>query len=226
VPPKVPAAVVFDCDGTLVDSEEIHAKALQGALAEVGVRLTIEQIRSQSVGIANGDYLRRVAGERGMTLPADAERRVEDIAHGLIEHEIKLIDGADVVVRTLAARGIPLAVASNSRRRLVEQMLSAVGLASMFAGRIAARDDVVRAKPAPDVYRRAAALLGVRAEDCLAVEDSPVGVAAAHAAGMTVIGFSPQGAKFPGEHLLHSGASAVITKLEEILSWLPWPDRP
>lgn len=221
MPPKIPAAVVFDCDGTLVDSEEIHAKALQGALAEFGVPLTIDQIRAQSVGIANGDYLRRLAGERGMTFPADAEQRVEDIAEGLIEHEIKLIEGADVVVRALAARGIPLAVASNSRRRLVEQMLRAVGLAPLLGGRIAARDDVVNAKPAPDVYQHAAVLLNTRAEDCVAVEDSPVGVAAAHAAGMTVIGFRTQGVNITEEQLRRAGASAVITRLEEILSWLP-----
>lgn len=221
MPPKSPAAVVFDCDGTLVDSEEIHAKALQGALAEVGVPLTIGQIRAQSVGIANGDYLRRVAGERGMTFPANAEQRVEDIAEGLIEHEIKLIEGADIVVRTLAARGFPLAVASNSRRRLVAQMLRAVGLAPLFGDRIAARDDVLHAKPAPDVYRYAAALLNARAEDCVAVEDSPVGVAAAHAAGMTVIGFGPPGVAITAEQLRHSGASAVITRLERLLSWLP-----
>jgi HAD superfamily hydrolase (TIGR01509 family) len=219
MPSKIPAAVVFDCDGTLVDSEEIHAKALRGALADSGVHLTVDEIRSQSVGIANGDFLRRVAGEQGLHLPVDAERRVEDIADRLIADEIKLIDGADVIVSTLAASGVSLAVASNSNRRLVEQMLRAVGLASMFAGRIATRDDVVRPKPAPDVYLHAAMLLGTRAEDCLAIEDSPVGVASARAAGMTVIGFSPHGAIFPGDQLLHAGARTLIARLVEILSW-------
>lgn len=221
MPSKIPAAVVFDCDGTLVDSEAIHAKALRGALADLGVHLTVDEIRSHSVGIANGDFLKRVAGEQGLTLPADAERRVEDIADRLIDDEIKLIDGADLVVSTLAASGISLAVASNSNRRLVEQMLHAVGLASVFAGRIATRDDVVRPKPAPDVYLHAAMLLGTRAEDCLAIEDSPVGVASARTAGMTVIGFSPQGAIFPGEQLLHAGARTLIARLAEIPRRLP-----
>ncbi len=212
-------AIVFDCDGTLVDSEGIHAKALQGALEELGVRLAVAEIRSQSAGIANGDYLRRVAVERGIVLPADAESLVEDIAEGLIDDEIRLIDGADSVVRKLAEKGNRLAVASNSSRRLVERMLRAVQLAEMFAGHIATRDDVALAKPAPDVYRYAARLLDARSEDCLAIEDSPVGVAAARAAGMTVIGFRPRSSLVPEDQLTGAGASLIIGSLGEILNW-------
>ena len=214
-----PAAIVFDCDGTLVDSEGIHAKALQGALEELGVPLTVEEIRAQSAGIANGDYLRRVAAEQHIVFPADAEGLVEDIADRLIDDEIRLIDGADSVVRGLAEKGIPLAIASNSSRRLVEHMLRAVQLAGMFAGRIATRDDVTMPKPAPDVYHYAARLLDTRDADCLAVEDSPVGVAAARAASMTVIGFRPRSSFVPRGQLIDAGASLVIKSLGEILSW-------
>jgi HAD superfamily hydrolase (TIGR01509 family) len=214
-----PAAIVFDCDGTLVDSEGIHAKALQGALEELDVPLTVEEIRSQSAGIANGDYLRRVAAERHIVLRADAEGLVEDIADRLIDDEIRLIDGADSVVRRLAQRGIPLAVASNSSRRLVEHMLRAVQLAGMFAGRIATRDDVAMPKPAPDVYHYAARLLDTRSGNCLAIEDSPVGVAAARAASMRVIGFQPRSSFVPQGQLIDAGASLVIKSLGEVLSW-------
>jgi HAD superfamily hydrolase (TIGR01509 family) len=217
--PELPAAIVFDCDGTLVDSEGIHARALQGALERFGVHLTVADIRSQSSGIANGDFLRRVAAERRIALPVDAQLLVEDIADGLIDGEIELIDGADSVVRKLTEKGIPLAVASNSSRRMVEQMLRAVRLAGMFAGRIATRDDVAMPKPAPDVYRHAARLLDVRDEDCLAIEDSPVGAAAARAAGMTVIGFRPRSSFVPEDQLIDAGASRVIDSLGEILSW-------
>jgi HAD superfamily hydrolase (TIGR01509 family) len=217
---KIPATVVFDCDGTLVDSEEIHARALEGALAELGVRLTAAQIRSHSAGIANEDYLNLVAAQRGIVLPPAAPRRVEDIAERLIETEIRLIDGADEVVKTLAARGVRLAVASNSCRRLVHQMLRAARLAPMFGDRVATRDDVAEAKPAPDVYRYAAGLLEARAEDCLAVEDSVVGVAAAHAAGMTVVGVRPPVTIFSEAQLFDAGATVVIRSLTEILNWL------
>lgn len=214
---QIPTNVVFDCDGTLVDSEEIHAKALQVALAELGVRLTVPEIRSQSAGIANRDYLARVAAERGVEFPPHADAWVEDISHRLIEHEIRLIEGADLTVRTLAARGVRLGVASNSSRRLVEQMLRTVGLAPLFGDRIATRDDVVHAKPAPDVYRHAARLLDARSEDCLAIEDSAVGVAAARAAGMKVIGLCPPSTIFTSGQLIAAGASVVIKRLVEIL---------
>jgi HAD superfamily hydrolase (TIGR01509 family) len=217
---RIPATVIFDCDGTLVDSEGIHARALQGALAELGVQFTVDEIRSHSAGIANADFLNLVADEKGFALPPDAPQRVEDIAEQLIEHEIKLIDGADLVVRTLAARGVRLALASNSSRRMVDQMLRAVRLAPMFADRIATRDDVAQAKPAPDVYRYAAKLLDARSEDCIAVEDSAVGVAAAYAAGMTVVGFRFSSGTFAEGQLIDAGASVVIKSLAEILNWL------
>lgn len=217
---QFPAAIVFDCDGTLVDSEVIHAQALRGALEQLGVRLTVDEIRSQSTGIANGDYLRRVAAERRIILPADAERRVEDIADGLIDHEIKPIEGADAVLGQLAGMGVRLAVASNSSRRLVERMLRAVRLAGMFGGRIATRDDVAMPKPAPDVYRYAARLLAARAEDCLAIEDSPVGVAAARAAGMSVVGFRSGSSEVADRQLVDAGATTVINNLADILDEL------
>ena len=220
MPIRIPTTVVFDCDGTLVDSEEIHAKALEYTLAELGVRFTAAQVRAHSAGVANGDFLRRIADEKGFVLPPNAEQRVEDIAERLIEHELKLFHGADLVVRTLAARGTRLAVASNSSRRMVDQMLRAVQLAPMFGDRIASRDDVVTGKPAPDVYLHAAGLLNARSEECLAVEDSVVGVAAAHAAGMTVVAFRPASTIFAESQLLEAGANVVTTSLAKILSWL------
>lgn len=215
----IPRAVVFDCDGTLVDSELIHAKALQGALAELGVASTPQQIRAQSVGVANADFLRRVAEERGLTLPAAIETVVEDIALGLISDELRPIEGAREVVRALATRGVRLAVASNSSRRLVRRMLSATGLSSAFGERIVTCEDVAAPKPAPDIYRLATSLLSAGSEDSLAVEDSPVGVAAARRSGMAVVGFCPPSATFSGHELMRAGAFAVIPDLRELLRW-------
>src|SRR5579863_9668790 len=94
----IPHAVVFDCDGTLVDSERIHAKALQGALAGLGITLSPEQILSQSAGVANADFLRRVAEEQDLAFPADIETVVEDNAFRLISEELRAIEGAGHVV--------------------------------------------------------------------------------------------------------------------------------
>ena len=215
----IPHAVVFDCDGTLVDSELIHAKALQGALEGLGLRFTPEQIRSQSVGVANADFLSRVAEERGLTFPANLEAIVEDKAFQLIADELKPMEGTDQVVRWLTAQGVKLALASNSSQRLVRQMLSAAGLDREFGDRIVTSEDVAAPKPAPDLYRLAASLLSARTEDCLAVEDSPVGVTAARRAGMAVVGFCPPSGTFGETELTRAGAFVVIRDLRELLGW-------
>lgn len=211
-----PSAVVFDCDGTLIDSERVHAKALQGALARWGILLGVEQIRAQSTGIANDDFLRSIAQARGVALPGDAEMIIEEIASQLIVDDVRAIEGAQEVVGHLAAAGIGLAVASNSSRRLVREMLQAVGLAPVFDDRIVTRDDVPAPKPAPDVYLQAARLLRTRSEDTVAVEDSPVGIIAAREAGMRVIGFRPPAALFTTADLTRAGACAVIGSLREL----------
>jgi len=218
---RISAAVVFDCDGTLVESELIHAKALQGALARWGVDLGVEQIRTQSTGIANADYLRRLADERGVALPLDAEMVIEEIASRLIVDEIRLTEGAEGIVRHLASNGVGLAVASNSSRRLVGEMLHAVGLAPAFAERIVTRDDVTSPKPAPDVYCLAARLLRIRCEDAIAVEDSPVGITAARAAGMAVVGYRPPSAISSAADLIRAGAFIVVESLRDLLEFFP-----
>lgn len=222
----IPPVVVFDCDGTLVDSELIHAKALQGALADMGVTLSPEQIRSRSAGVANVDFLQRVAQERGLVLPADIGTVVEDNAFRLVSCELRVIEGAGQVVKTLAACGTRLAVASNSSRRLVRQMLTAAGLRPIFGGRIATCEDVMAPKPAPDIYRLAASLLSARAEDSLAVEDSPIGAVAARRAGMAVVGFCPPSGTFREEELIRAGAFAAISELGELLRWPLRPGGP
>lgn len=141
---------------------------------------------------------------------------VEGIASQLIVEEVRPIEGAEEIVTHLAANGIGLAVASNSSRRLVREMLQAVGLAPVFDDRIVTRDDVAAPKPAPDVYLEAARLLQTRSESTIAVEDSPVGIIAAREAGMRVIGFRPPAALFSAADLTRAGAFAVIGSLREL----------
>ena len=213
----IPPAIAFDCDGTLVDSELIHAQALQNALAELGVTLTREQIRSQSAGIANADFLRRIAKERSLVFPADAEMLVEDVALRLIEDKLRPMEGASALLDVLTANGVRLAVVSNSSRRLVRQMLSTAGLDKAFGERVVSGEDVSESKPAPHLYHLATKLLSVRAEDSLAVEDSPVGVAAARRANIPVVGFCPSSGVFRERDLIQAGAFAVISDLGELL---------
>src|SRR5579872_6326700 len=98
---RIPAAVIFDCDGTLVDSEAIHAQALQNALSQFGLDLGIAEIRSRSVGIDDAAFLARVANERGVAFPTGAESQVEKIACRLMKAKLRLVEGADQVVGRL-----------------------------------------------------------------------------------------------------------------------------
>lgn len=216
----MPSAVVFDCDGTLVDSEQIHARALQAALAKFDVVLSLDEIRSRSVGVANRDFLKSVADDRAIDLPLDLETLVEDATSELIAHTIRPTAVTRHVVCRLATNGVLLAVASNSSRRLVKEMLDAAGLAPMFANHIVARNDVERPKPAPDIYRLVAKLLGTSTEACLAIEDSPAGVCSACGAGMTVIGYRPGSSNFEVDQLIDAGACTVIDDLQAVLTWL------
>src|SRR5579863_1770882 len=113
---RIPAAVIFDCDGTLVDSEAIHAEALQNALSVFGLDLGIAEIRSRSLGIDNAAFLASLANERGVAFPAGAESQVEEIAYRLMRGRLRLVEGADQVVERLRSSGRALAVTSNSRR--------------------------------------------------------------------------------------------------------------
>lgn len=214
------AAVIFDCDGTLVDSELMQAKALQKALAENGVDVDLEDIKRRTTGIDNGTVLRNLEIERGLRLPRDLEANIEKLAHGLLSEGVEAIDGAVEVVRALARDNLALAVASNSRRDLVVGMLAAVDLTEPFQGRIATRDQVKAPKPAPDVYLLAARMLAVAPDRCLAVEDSPAGVSSAHRAGMTVVGLCCASGVYPSKDLRAAGATWVIDDLRALLRML------
>jgi HAD superfamily hydrolase (TIGR01509 family) len=217
---RIPPAVIFDCDGTLVDSEAIHAEALQQGVSRFGVDLGIAEVRSRSVGIDNATFLACVANEWGVAFPADAESQVEEIASCLIESKLRLVEGADEVVRRLASNGAALAVASNSRRRMVQQMLRVVGLESPFGDRIVSRDDVRAPKPAPDAYLLAARRLEAHTDDCMAIEDSPAGIIAARRAGIrVVVGFSDGSGTYGESDLLNAGASLAIEDLRVLLRW-------
>ena len=143
---------------------------------------------------------------------------MEDNALRLISEELRATEGAGHVVNVLTAHGVRLAVASNSSRRLVRQMLNTAGLSPVFRERIATCEDVTAPKPAPDVYRLAVSF-SARPADSLAVEDSPIGLTAAYRAGMAVVGFCPPSGTFGEGELIREGAFAVIPDLGELLRW-------
>jgi beta-phosphoglucomutase-like phosphatase (HAD superfamily) len=188
-------AVLFDCDGVLVDSEAITCGALRDMLEENGWRLSLAECMAQFVGHtvrSRADLIERHTGKPLTEAFMDEFYRRRNIR---LENEITLIDGALEAVQYWHAQCEGrIAVASGADRYKVEMMLQRVGLAELFKGRIFSGHETPRSKPFPDVYLAAAAHLQADPTRCLVVEDTPIGVAAGVAAGATGWGYAPAGA--------------------------------
>jgi HAD superfamily hydrolase (TIGR01509 family) len=183
------AAVIFDCDGTLVDSEPLARRAWERSLAPHGYEID----EAEYAGLIGLPYL-RVHGFFAERIPGlEAPDAFWDGYSGrlfdLIDTELEPFADALETVRGLAARGLAVAVASSSPRARLDRTLARAGLADTFPVTVAG-DEVARGKPAPDMFLAAAERLGVEPERCAVIEDSPPGVAAGLAAGMTTVGIA------------------------------------
>lgn len=184
-------AVIFDLDGSLVDTEPLHRRVFNTTLARHGVDYEIpdEEFGRAFVGISqreNSEYLiarfgiRASVEELAREHTAEYERIVAD------PRNLTMMPGARALLDALQTRAMPLAIASGSPRSQVETILRGLTIASLFRA-IVTGSDVARGKPAPDAYRRACEQLRVDAARCVAIEDSASGAAAAKAAGLRVI---------------------------------------
>jgi len=205
-------AVVFDCDGVLVDSEPIADAVWAEVLAERGYEM------SQ----ADGDACRGITeaatydyfSGRADLLPYDEHMAALDALRvPRFEEDLEAFPDAADTVRALAAQGIPMAVASSSRRHALDAKLEIVGLGRYFDA-VVGGDEVEHGKPAPDVYLEAARRLGVAPSACLAIEDSDNGAAAGVAAGMRTVMIRRDGSISP----TYASVTEVTAGL--ILSWM------
>jgi HAD superfamily hydrolase (TIGR01509 family) len=188
-----PAAAIFDCDGTLVDSEPLARVAWERSLAPHGYAIDDAEyagLIGRPYAQVHGFFADRIPGLE----PIDAfwdgysERLFE-----LIDTELVPFEDALETLRGLTARGIAVAVASSSPRARLDRTLARAGLADAFAVSVAG-DEIEHGKPAPDMFLAAAERLGVPPGRCVAIEDSGPGVAAGLAAGMTTVGVARDGA--------------------------------
>jgi HAD superfamily hydrolase (TIGR01509 family) len=186
MPPRF-QAVVFDNDGLLLDTEATWTRAEQDLFARRGRVFTEEHKRSL---IGTSRTTSAVLLEAMLDRPGEGEALADEL-HALVMAEALLgappREGARELVDALHAAGVPLAVASNSRREFVERVLGGAGLLNGRFDAIVTADDVAEPKPAPDLYLSACAALGAAPERSAALEDSPVGVASALAAGLYVV---------------------------------------
>jgi HAD superfamily hydrolase (TIGR01509 family) len=181
-------AVLWDMDGTLVDSEKLWDISLQALYARLGGELTPE-VREATVGGSAEGVMRIVYADLGLdpdpVAMEDAAVWLHDYTGELFEGGLPWLPGARELLDGLTEAGVPMALVTNTRRGLTERALKSIG--HHYFSVSVCGDEVEHAKPAPDPYLRAAHLLGVEPGECLAVEDSPTGSAAAEAAGCPVV---------------------------------------
>lgn len=185
-------AVLFDCDGVLVDSEPITNGVLRDMLEELGWKLTPDECMRLFIGKAVKDEAALIEARTGRPLTEDWMVRFRERRNlGLIER-VKPIRGAvEAATKIHALYQGRIACASGADRFKVELQLEKCGLMPFFKGHIFSGHELPRSKPAPDVYLAAAASLGVDPRRCAVVEDTFTGVMAGVAAGATVFGYSP-----------------------------------
>jgi HAD superfamily hydrolase (TIGR01509 family) len=206
------AAVVFDLDGVLVDSEQLWDSARRELVAERGGSWRDDATRTM-MGMSSLEWSRYMHDELHVDLePEEISAAVVERLEGLYREQLPLLPGAREAVKRLA-QNWPLGLASSANRKIIDVLLELAELGEYFAATVSS-EEVPRGKPAPDVYLEAARRLGVPATQCAAVEDSSNGLRAAAAAGMIVIAL-PNPA-FPPDGDALSLAASVLASLDEL----------
>lgn len=219
--PARPQAVLFDCDGVLADTEALHDRLIAEDISTLGWEITPAECAKRFRGLSWSAMRPIIEARLGpdsvpATFHADIIRRV---LHAL-EHETIPMAGSQAAIAAIQAAGIPIAVASNSSRAELATKLRRMGLAEAFRGRAFSVNDVENPKPAPDMYRAAAAACGADPHHCVVVEDSVAGARAGIAAGCRVLGFAHA---TPREALAAIGAEpfGAMAELPALLGLTP-----
>lgn len=207
-------AVLFDCDGVLVDSEPITNRVLREMLGELGWQLTQDECMRQFVGKSLKEELAIIAVETGRPVDDAWLSGFQLRRNAALMAELTPIPNIHEAVHHIHAHhDARIACASGADRVKVEMQLRRVGLMDYFDGRIFSGYETPRSKPFPDVYLAAARALKVDSRRCAVVEDTVTGVAAGVAAGATVFGYLPQG---DGSALRAAGAVEVFSDMVDL----------
>jgi HAD superfamily hydrolase (TIGR01509 family) len=217
--------VIFDCDGVLVDSE-IHSNALLAEMmTELGHPMTTREALEKFAGRSLTDVLALAEGVLGRKVPDELGQAYGRRLLDRLRRELKPVAGVKAAVAALPHRRC---VASSSSFERIHLSLDVTGLAPLFDGHIFSATQVAHGKPAPDLHLFAARTMGVAPDRCVVVEDSPLGVTAAVAAGMTAVGFAGAGHATTAlaHQLAAAGARCVLASMSELPATIAGLDRP
>lgn len=206
-----PKAVIFDCDGVVVDSEGPTLVMLRDDLARHGLDLTIAELEAGYVG-GTVETCGIKARAAGATLPDGWAEDFYARMYAMLREHTPLIPGILTVLDALDAAGIPFAMGSNGTPEKMQITLGQHGLVDRFRGHLYSGQALGRPKPAPDLYLHAAARLGIAPQDCIVIEDSAAGARAARAAGMRCMGYAPHG---HADRLANEGA-IPFTRMDDL----------
>jgi HAD superfamily hydrolase (TIGR01509 family) len=200
--------VIFDCDGTLVDSETVATDVMVGYLAELGMQLSADEALARFKGGRMADCVTELERMFSRALPVDFAKILRDRIAPVLHQRLQPIDGALELVQSLR---VPFCMASNGPLHQIKVSLSVTGLWPYFEGRIFSAYEVSSWKPAPDLFLHAAKTMGVEPSRCAVVEDSLPGVQAGVAAGMQVFALQPEQleAQFPRQ-------AKIISRLAQL----------
>ncbi len=211
--------IIFDCDGTLVDSHYLNHWAIAELLNRNGTsHYTHESVEARFLGKKVSDIFSIVSEEESIDLPQDLGAQFVNLVSENVEHQVKIIDGALEMVSKLSGDYL-LGVASNAQIDIVLKSLKVTDLSSYFSKEsVFSGSNIGNPKPAPDVYIRVANFFDIDPARCLVIEDSPTGVQAGVAAGMEVWGFTGVSHDPVDQEkmLLKVGASCVFPRLIHI----------
>jgi HAD superfamily hydrolase (TIGR01509 family) len=185
-----PGLVIFDCDGVLVDSERLGVEIDVRVITTLGWAISRDEVITRFVGRSEADAIAEIEAYLGRPVPKDwSEQWAAEYRRAFAE-KLDAVPGVDAAVAAVREAGHSVCVASSGGHQKIRRNLGLAGLAHHFGDHIFSATDVPRGKPAPDLFLHAAATMGFPANQCVVVEDSRHGVAAAQAAGMRVVGYA------------------------------------
>ena len=210
------SAVIFDFDGVVIDSHRVHGQSWFALAEEIGKTLTPEQFHA-TFGQRNETIIPFLGWSQDAGTIKKLGNRKEVIYREIMERDgIEALSGVIGLLEDLKAAGIPTAVGTSAERENIECVFSLLGIGHLFQD-VAASEDVIRGKPDPDVFLKAAGKLGIDPANCVVIEDAHVGLRAAQAAGMKCVGVTTT---HPAESLAEEKPDRIVTTLADLSAGL------